>query len=57
MKRIESISLKEGELNTEITQTKKKINDNQRYIKELEDRSIHLNNEYITLLEKSNSGT
>jgi hypothetical protein len=36
MKRLEGINLKEGELNTEITQCKRKINDSQKYIKDLE---------------------
>lgn len=57
MKKIEATSHREGELNQEITQTKKKIGDSQRYIKDLEDREIHLNHEYIQLLEKANFGT
>ena len=57
MKKIENINIKEGELNSEITQAKRKINDSSKYIKDLEERDIHLNNEYISLLEKSNSGT
>lgn len=57
MKKIENINIKEGEINQEMTQTKRKINDSAKYIKELEERDINLNNEYISLLERSNSGT
>jgi hypothetical protein len=32
------------------------MQDQQRYIKELDERSVKLNNEYIQLLEKQNSG-
>ena len=57
IKKVESLTSKVDELDQEIMTTKKKISDHQKYMKELEDREIHLNNEYIQLLEKQNSGT
>lgn len=42
---------RDSELESEMQSTKKKLQDSQRYIKELEERSVQLNNEYIHLLE------
>eukprot|EP00347_Sterkiella_histriomuscorum_P017905 403347531 len=57
IKKLESVNGKQIEIESEFENTKRKISDQQRYMKELEDRGIHLNNEYIQLLERQNSGS
>jgi hypothetical protein len=56
IKKLEGYNLRNDELDNEMQSTKKKMQDQQRYIKELDERSVKLNNEYIQLLEKQNSG-
>ena len=41
----------------ELMASKKKMQEQQRYMKDLEERDVKLNNEYITLLEKQTNGT
>ena len=57
IKRIEGLTTKQEELEQESSITKKKIADQQRYQKELEEREVKLNGELISLLEKQNNGT
>ena len=52
MKRLEQIIVQDDESANEIKRMKLEISNQTKYLKQLEERSIHLNNEYIQLLEK-----
>jgi hypothetical protein len=57
IKKVEQLAQRQEELETESAQTKRKLADAQKYQKELEEREVTLNAEYISLLEKQKSGT
>lgn len=56
IKKLETYSGKESDLESEISSTKKKVVEQQKYMKDLDERSVKLKSEYIQLLEKQNSG-
>jgi len=55
--RVEQLTHRQEEIDSETAQTKKKLADSQKYQKDLEERDVKLNGEYISLLEKQSSGT
>lgn len=57
IKKVEELSHKHEELETEALFAKKRLSEQQKYQKELEEREVKLNSDYIQLLEKQNSGT
>ena len=57
IKKIENLNSKQEEIDQESSLTKKKITEQQRYQKDLEEREVKLNGELIQLLEKQNNGT
>ena len=52
IKKAEAINNKSEEVDNDILTTKKKMNKQNKYLKDLGERELHLNNEYINLLEK-----
>lgn len=52
IKKIETIGHKVEDIDLEMTAARKKMQESQKYVIELEERDVHLNNEYISLLEK-----
>ena len=52
IKKIENLNSKQEEIDQESSLTKKKITEQQRYQKDLEEREVKLNGELIQLLEK-----
>ena len=52
MKKLEQIIVNDDDQTNEIKRVKLEIQNQQKYLEQLEGRSIHLNNEYIQLLEK-----
>lgn len=57
IKKIEQVTHKGEEFEADLVTNKKKFQEQQRYMKDLEERDVKLNNEYIQLLDKQNSGT
>lgn len=47
IKKLETFSGKDNEIETEISNTKKKVVEQQKYMKDLDERSVKLNSEYI----------
>ena len=52
IKKCEQLGHKSEDLDSEMQQTRRKMQDQQKYMKDLEERGVHLNGEYIQLLEK-----
>ena len=57
VKKVDQLTQRQEDIDSETTLAKKRIAEQQKYQKEIEERDVRLNGEYIQLLEKKNSGT